>query len=51
MDVTQNGGADRDLDAGAASCQKVPQLSVVDDIDRPIIFRYPFNKMCTTFNY
>jgi hypothetical protein len=40
-----------DLDAGAAGCQKFLQLSVVDNIDRPVAFRYPFNKMCTTFNY
>jgi hypothetical protein len=51
MDVTRNGGVGGDLDAGAASCQKIPQLSVVDDIDGPVAFRYPLNKMSPTFNY
>jgi hypothetical protein len=40
-----------DLDAGAASCQKVPQFSVVDNIDGPVVFRYPSDKMCATLNH
>ena len=38
MDIMQNGGIGGEMDAGAASCQKVLQLSVVDDIDGPVVF-------------
>jgi hypothetical protein len=51
MDVTRNGGVGGDLDAGAASCQKIPQFSVVDGIDGPVVFHYPFDEMCATLNY
>ena len=51
MDVMQNGGVGGDLDAGVASCQKIPQFSVVDDIDGPVVFCYPFDEMCATLNY
>ena len=51
MDVMENGGVGRDLDAGVASCQKVLQFSVIDNIDGPVVFRYPSDKMCATLNY
>ena len=50
MDVIRNDGIGEELDAGAASRQKILQLSVIDDVDGPVIFRQPFNKMCTTFD-
>jgi hypothetical protein len=51
VDVTRNSGIGGELDTGAASCQKFPQLSVVDDIDGPVVFRQPFKKMHAIFNY
>jgi len=50
MDVIRNEGIGGELDTGVASCQKILQLSVVDDVDGPVIFCQPFNKMCATFN-
>jgi len=49
VDVTRNSGIGGELDTGAASCQKFPQLSVVDDIDGPVVFRQPFKKMHADF--
>ena len=33
--------------AWVASCEKIAQLPVVDDIDGPVTFGDPFDKMCT----
>ena len=39
VDVMRNDGVGGELDGGAASCQEVAQLSVIDDVDRPVVFR------------
>jgi hypothetical protein len=35
-----------EFDAWAASCEKIAQFPVINDIDGPVVFGDPFDEMC-----
>lgn len=43
----RNGAVGRKVDAWVASCEKIAQLLVIDNIDGPVVFSDPFDEMCT----